>query len=256
MDLAVQIPVPADEQVHPWPRDLCRRCRAPGLAVRRPRRQFRARGRREFGVEARSRAAGNVARGAAGELSHRTQCGRRREHPRIHPLDRLHGAQLAPGGAAAQGGAVARQGNRVRQAHGEWRAALDAVDLRNAALDRRWRCVARRPASRRLDAGCAGCRPGRRTDVPDRCLHRRRNAVHAAGVWQWRGARKCPKGWARSGSAARTALSIPQASPPRATTPNPAPPICCVPTAMSRRGSGIRPARGSTPRWRVPPAIN
>ena len=57
MDLAVQIPVPADGQVHPWPRDLCRRCRAPGLAVRRPRRQFRARGRRESGVEARSRAA-------------------------------------------------------------------------------------------------------------------------------------------------------------------------------------------------------
>jgi hypothetical protein len=35
---------------------------------------------------------------------------------------------------------------------------------------------------------------------------------------------------------------------------DPARPICCVPTAMSRRGSGIRPARGSTPRWRVPPA--
>ena len=129
MDLAVQIPVPADGQVHPWPRDLCRRCRASGLAVRRPRRQFRARGRREFGVEARSRAARDVARGAARELSHRAQCGGRREHPRIHPLDRFHGAQLAPGGAAAQGGAVARQGNRVRQAHGQWRAALDAVDL-------------------------------------------------------------------------------------------------------------------------------
>ena len=30
----------------------------------------------------------------------------------------------------AQGGAVARQGNRIRQAHGQWRAALGAVDLR------------------------------------------------------------------------------------------------------------------------------
>ena len=29
----------------------------------------------------------------------------------------------------AQGGAVARQGNRIRQAHGQWRAALGAVDL-------------------------------------------------------------------------------------------------------------------------------
>ena len=28
----------------------------------------------------------------------------------------------------------------------------------NAAVDRRWRCLARRPAARRLDAGCAGCR--------------------------------------------------------------------------------------------------
>ena len=68
------------------------------------------------------------------------------------------------------------------------RTALDAVDLRNAALDRRWRCMARRPAARRVDAGCTGCRPGRRADVPDRCLHKRGNAVHGAGVWQWRGA--------------------------------------------------------------------
>ena len=221
MDLAVQIPVPADEQVHPWPGDLCRRCRASGLAVRRPRRQFRARGRREFGVEARSRAARNVARGAAGELPYRTQCGGRREHPRIHPLDRLHGAQLPPGGAAAQGGAVARQGNRVRQAHGECGAALDALDLRDAALDRRWRFVARRPASRRVDGGCAGCRPGRRADVPDRSLHTCRNAVHAC----WRLAmvrpRKCPKGWERS-ALATAALPMPQGLPPRATMPNPA----------------------------------
>ena len=125
---------------------------------------------------------GTSPEGAAGELSRRTQCGSRREHPRIHPLDRLHGAQFAPGGAVAQGGAVARQGNRVRQAHGERRAALDTLDLCNATLDRRWRFLAWRPESRRLDAGCAGCRPGRRTDVPHRCFHRSRNAVHAVGV--------------------------------------------------------------------------
>ena len=52
----------------------------------------------------------------------------------------------------------------------------------------------------------------------------------------------------------RTALPIPRAWPPRATTPSPAPPICCGPTAMSRRASGIRPGRRSTPRWRAPPA--
>ena len=50
-------------------------------------------------------------------------CGGGREHPRIDPLDRFHGAQLAPGGAAAQGGAVAGERNRVRQAHGQWRTA-------------------------------------------------------------------------------------------------------------------------------------
>ena len=47
----------------------------------------------------------------------------------FHPLDRFHGAELASGGAAAQGGAVARQGNRIRQAHGQWRAAVGAVGL-------------------------------------------------------------------------------------------------------------------------------
>ena len=109
-----------------------------------------------------------------------------------------------------------------------------------------------RPGASMPDAPVAG--PRRRTDVPDRCFHRSRNAVHAAGVWQWRGGGSARRAWARSGSAARAALSIRQASPPRATTPSPAPPICCGPTAMSRRGSGIRPARGSTPRWRAPPA--
>ena len=56
-------------------------------------------------------------------------CGSRREHPRIDPLDRFHGAELAPGGAAAQSGAGAGEGNRVRQAHGQCRPAVGAVDL-------------------------------------------------------------------------------------------------------------------------------
>ena len=59
----------------------------------------------------------------------------------------------------------------------------------DAAVDRRWRCVARRPAARRVDAGCADRRRARRADVPDRSLHQGGNAVHAAGVWQWRGGR-------------------------------------------------------------------
>ena len=94
-----------------------------------------------------------------------------------------------PGGAAAQGGAVAGQGNRIRQAHGQWRTAVGAVDLRLAAVDRGWRRMARRPAAGRVDARCADCRAVRRVDVPDRRLHQGGNAVHAAGVRQWRGGR-------------------------------------------------------------------
>ena len=70
------------------------------------------------------------------------------------PLDGFHGAELAPGGALAQGRAVARQGNRIRQAHGQCGASLGAVDLRDAAVNRRSRCMARRPAARHVDAGC------------------------------------------------------------------------------------------------------
>ena len=48
-----------------------------------------------LGVEARPRAAQDVAGSAARKLSRRAQCRGRREHPRIDPLDRFHGAQLA-----------------------------------------------------------------------------------------------------------------------------------------------------------------
>ena len=96
-----------------------------------------------------------------------------------------------------------------------------------------------RPGASMPDAPVAGA--WRRSDVPDRSLHRAGTRFTLAGVWQWRGGGMRRKGWARSASAARTALPIPQALPPRATTPSPAPPICCGPTAMSRRASGIRP---------------
>ena len=106
-------------------------------------------------VETRSRAAQDFAGKPARELPRRAQrCGGR-EHPQIHPLDRFHGAELPPGGAAAQGRIVARQGNRIRQTHGQCRTAFGALGLRLAAVDRRWRSVARRPAARRVDAGCA-----------------------------------------------------------------------------------------------------
>ena len=75
------------------------------------------------------------------------------------------------------------------------------------------------------DAWRGGPRPGasmpdapvaaraRRADVPDRSLHRSGNAVHAAGVWQWRGGRSARRRRARSASAARMALSMPRALP-------------------------------------------
>ena len=131
--------------------------------------------------------------------------------------------------------------------------ALGALDLRYAAFDRRWRCVARRPAARRSmpDAPVAGA--SGRSDVSDRCLHQggKRFTLLAFGNGA---ATEVPEGVGAIRIGGMTALPIPPAWSARATMPNPAPPICCAPTAMSRRGSGIRPARRSTPRWRVPPA--
>ncbi len=97
---------------------------------------------------------------------------------------RLHGAQLPPGSAAAQGGAIARQGNRVRQAHGQRRQAVGAVGLRDAAVDRGQRSLARRPAAGRLHAGCAGLGRHGRPHISDRGLHRPGRALHAAGIRQ------------------------------------------------------------------------
>ena len=51
MDLDLQIPVPADAALPARAGDLRRRFRASGVAVRRARRQFRAGGRRESGLE-------------------------------------------------------------------------------------------------------------------------------------------------------------------------------------------------------------
>jgi 3-(3-hydroxy-phenyl)propionate hydroxylase len=62
----------------------------------------------------------------------------------------------------------------------------------------------------------------------------------------------CPKALRRSGSAAKTALSTAKVLPSRATTPSPAPPICCGPTVMSRRASAIRRVRRAKRRCRAP----
>ena len=48
------------------------------------------------------------------------------------------------------------------------------------------RSVARRPAARRFDAGCAGGRAIGRSGLSDRCLHQGGKALHAARIRQWR----------------------------------------------------------------------
>ena len=52
MVLDLHVPVPPHGTVPPWPRALCRRCRASGFALRRTRRQLRPSGHRQPGVEA------------------------------------------------------------------------------------------------------------------------------------------------------------------------------------------------------------
>ena len=131
-------------------------------------------------------------------------------------------------------------GKPIRQAHGQCRAALGAVDLRVAAVDRRWRCVARWPAARRVDAGCADYGALRRADVSDRGFHPAGNAVHVAGVWQWRRDRRAGRR-RRDPHRRRCRLCRYRGLAARATMPSREPPICCGPTAMSRRASVTRP---------------
>ena len=109
-----------------------------------------------------------------------------------------------------------------------------------------------RPGASMPDAPVAG--PGGEADVPDRSLHQ--GAERGSRCWSSAMVRRSdvPEGVGAIRIGGRTALPIPQALPPRATMPNPAPPICCGPTAMSPRVSGIRPAPRSTRRWRAPPA--
>ena len=117
------------------------------------------------------------------------------------------------------------------------------------------RGVARRPAARRLDAGRAACRARRRfrflTEAFIEAGTRFTLLEFSNGA-----AVDPPDGVGVIRIGGDDGLSDPQGWPARATMPNPARPICCGPTAMSPRVSGIRPAPRSTPRWRVPPVIN
>ena len=64
MGLGLHLQLPPARPLRAWPRDLHRRCRASGVAVRRARRQFRHPGCGESGLEA----CGSACRGRAARL--------------------------------------------------------------------------------------------------------------------------------------------------------------------------------------------
>ncbi len=89
----LHVPVPPPRPLRARPRHLRRRCCAPGVAVRRARREQRLPGHRQPVLEAGARAARAVAGLAARELRPRAGRGRRREHPELDARDRLHHAE-------------------------------------------------------------------------------------------------------------------------------------------------------------------
>ncbi len=187
MDLALQIPVPPDGEVHPRPRDLCRRCRASGLAVRRARRQFRPGRRREPRLETRSRAAQDCRRRALLESYHIERSAAADENirestrstdfmaPNSHQEARLRKAVLSLAKETEFG---------KRMVNGGRLSVPSIYDSPLSTADQRsWR-GGPRPGASMPDAPIAA-RSGE-LDVPDRSLHQAGNAVHAAGVRQWR----------------------------------------------------------------------
>ena len=109
-----------------------------------------------------------------------------------------------------------------------------------------------RPGASMLDAPVAG-HDGRSTFLTEAFIAQRR-AVHVAAVRQWRGGRRA--GRRRNNPCWRRERPRGPARPShqRATTPRPAPPICCGPMVMWRRVFAIRRGRPSMRRCRAPPA--
>ena len=256
MDLAVQIPVPPHGPFHPWPRDLRRRRRASGLAVRRPRRQFRARGCREPGVEARRRAAPAIRRNrcSTATTSNAVQPPTRTSaspparpiswRPTTHQEARLRKAVLSLAKETEFGKRMVNGGRLSTP-------SVYETPLSTADGDA-WRGGAR-PGASMPDA------PRRRPHTASRLFLTEAFieagiALHVAGVRQWCSRRCARRRRRKSASAAKVDWPIAKVLLARVTMPNPAPPICCGPTAMLPRVSGIRPGPRSMPRWRVRPA--
>ena len=241
MDLALQVPVPPDGQVRPWPRDLCRRRRASGFAVRRPRRQFGPGRRRESspgnsiaccGGRRRKRCSRAITPSAAPRPT-RTSANRPARpiswRRNSHQEARLRKAVLSLAKETEFGKRMVN-GGRL-SVPSVYETPLSTADTR---------CVARRPAARRFDAGCAGGRaigePAYLTDAFIRQGKRFTLLAFANGA-----AVEAPDDvgddpYRRRGRSCR----FRRPASARATMPSPAPPICCVPTAMSPRASGNR----------------
>jgi 2-polyprenyl-6-methoxyphenol hydroxylase-like FAD-dependent oxidoreductase len=234
---------------------------APGVAVRRARRELGLPGHRRTDLEAAARDGRQGARRAAGHLQRRPHLRRRRKPDELHALDRLHHAEKPRQQGLSQCGARPGAGSRVRAPAGELRPPVgaglpDEIGPEHA----RQRQLRRRHGARRADGRCpdpAG-RPGRLAARPAR------QPVPAAGVCRQRGCGGCGDAGAvqvarrrchRRGAGGRDAIGwrrstvspcwpTPRAWWPAATTRNPAPPTWSARTSMwPRAGAPLIPTR-------------
>ncbi len=168
------------QHVPPRPRAVRRRRRAPGVAVRRARRQQRHPGRRQSGLEARAGARRAARPSACSTATTPSACLRgRREHPdtrRAAPTSSRRRAQCQP--HVSRRGAGARQAPSVRAQRSSTAAACRC---RRRSPDRR--SIRRTRGERSPAAMVPGARRGRRAGRrPARRLAARlsRRRLHAA----------------------------------------------------------------------------
>ena len=159
----LHVPVPAHAALPPRPRALRRRCRAPGVAVRRARREQRHPGRRQprWKLDARAARAG-AGRAARHATTRERVRGRRREHPELDARDRLHHAEERRVAHVPRRGAGAGAATTRSRAGSSTAAGCRCRRRTAAAHCRRWigiRSTARWcPGRRRRTRRCVGGR--------------------------------------------------------------------------------------------------
>ncbi len=136
MGQRVQLPLPADGTLPPRAHLLPRRQRAPGLALRRARRQWRRAGRGQSLLETGRRARGPGAGGAARQLRRRAHSRGRREHPQLHAQHRLHHTEEPRRAGVPRCGARAGGGAAHGAAAGEFGPSLAPLVGRAAGARR------------------------------------------------------------------------------------------------------------------------